>query len=445
MVARWQEARCRWRYDDSRFRSDTAYGEDPVFGSQAFDGTSEPAHFADPADTGYSADPAPESLVYPASGVANELIHETESNDRLTVHLLWEGVLLLFTAALIYLLRGSSPAALRGTNLKELLVSCAVVGLLAVGVGFSLRAAVPNLALGPVAYGSAVFFADRSAGGLTTAALVTSVVGVGVGVFLAVLVVGFQVPAWAASLGVGLALTVWLQRQPEVTLVTGAYQPTQHAGYWFGGFAALAVVGGAIGLIGPIRRTIGAFRPTADPAVRRGAAAATGAVLALLGSTVLASVAGVLLALDSRTLHPASADAGVALAALALGAALLGGTSAFGRRGGVFGTTLAVILLVVLWRYAEVQRWNLSSLAIGAASIIAGLVVTRLIETFGRSLPTLADEPRADPPGWPAAPPQPGAAGDAWPPAGGTGGWTAQLPARTAAEPWSPEDRWGVR
>ena len=125
----------------------------------------------------------------------------------------------------------------------------------------------------------------------------------------------------------------------------------------------VGVGGGAVGLIRPARRAVGRFRPVADPARRRGGGAATITGLAIAGSALLASAAGVLTALDVRevtTTENGMAAAGLATTALALGAALIGGTSAYGRRGGVFGTVLAVAAMTLLFRYSAAERWNIA-------------------------------------------------------------------------------------
>lgn len=165
-------------------------------------------------------------------------------------------------------------------------------------------------------------------------------------------------------------------------------------------------------------------------------------MLALIGSTVLASIAGVLLALGTRPLP--TGENGLALSGLALGAALLGGTSVYGRRGGIFGTVLAVALLVLLCSYGEARDWSLSLLAIGAAAVVAGLVVTRLIETFGVSNSDDEDEASRSLGGWRSA----GSSGepaDSWSSDSRSGGWTTQLSARTADDGWGDDDRWGAR
>ena len=151
---------------------------------------------------------------------------------------------------------------------------------------------------------------------------------------------------------------------------------------WLGGFAVLAVLGGLLGLSKPLRRAVGRFRPVADPARRRGAAAGSLAALAIIGSSGLASVSGVLVASRAGTVSPP--NNALTLTGLALGTALIAGTSAYGRRGGVFGTVLAVALVSVVMEYLDVTKRAVAPLAVAAVAIGAGLVVTRLVETFGR-------------------------------------------------------------
>src|SRR5436305_412517 len=71
--------------------------------------------------------------------------------DRIGIHIGWEIMLLLAVAAIAYLLYRLDPAALRRPALDTLLISGAALGLLTLGAGLTLRAAVPNLAVGPIA------------------------------------------------------------------------------------------------------------------------------------------------------------------------------------------------------------------------------------------------------------------------------------------------------
>jgi hypothetical protein len=129
----------------------------------------------------------------------------------------------------------------------------------------------------------------------------------------------------------------------------------------------------------------------ADPATLRGAAlrelylqtAVVGAVT--VGMALSLRAAGPLLELDTREIVPT--EHGRGLMVLALGAALLGGTSVYGRHGGLFGTALAVIGLTLLSRYAAAEDRAVSVFALAAAAIAVGLMVSRLVEALGRPKP----------------------------------------------------------
>lgn len=302
--------------------------------------------------------------------------------DRLGVHFAWEFVLVLATGGVGFLLWRAEPGELRGQNLEALYIQVAIVGAVAVAMALSLRAAAPNLALGPIVFAAAMFFAENSGRGLLVTAGVTALLAAAAGVVIAIVVTAFHVPAWAASLGGGLGLIVWIQdhRNP-VQVVAGAYDPRDHAVFFFGGFVALSVLGGFIGLFGRPRRATGRYRPVGDPSLRGGGGAGP-AALALIGSSVFAAAAGVLLALNNRVVAPT--ENGIGLAVLALGAALLGGTSIFGRRGGLFGTALAVSGLVLLSHYLAAEKRGVSVFALAAAAIGVGLLVSRMVEKLGR-------------------------------------------------------------
>jgi ribose/xylose/arabinose/galactoside ABC-type transport system permease subunit len=351
--------------------------------------------------------------------------------DRLAIHFGWEVVLLLGGAAVAVLLWRAEPAALRGAALRDLYVQTAAIGTVAVAMALSLRAAVPNLALGPIAFAAAVFFAENSDRGILVTAGVTALLAAAAGVAMAIVVTAFQVPSWAASLAAGLGLIVWIQDHREVVeVVNGAYRPGDHAVYWFAGFVALSLLGGVLGLVPALRRATGRYRPSGDPATRgRGAVSAA---LALIGSSVLGAAAGVLLALNSREIAPT--ENGVGLTALALGAALLGGTSVYGRHGGLFGTALAVVGLTLLSEYAAAERRPVGVFAVAAAAIGVGLLVSRLVEVLGRPKRV----PEVAPPE-PAPQYEPEPADDVWG-AGQAPIWTPHPAER------SPEDRrWDER
>ncbi|MDR7280300.1 ABC transporter permease [Catenuloplanes atrovinosus] len=336
--------------------------------------------------------------------------HGEVGRDRMAVHFLWEFVLLLAAGGLGYLLYASQRDAVTGAALDQLLVQGAALGLLALGAAATLRTAAPNLAIGPVAVASALHFAENGDTGVLQAAGVALVVGLVGGLLLALLVVGFHVPGWAASLAAALGVIVYIQLRPGPVDVQGDYDPTRHAVYLFGGFAALTIIGGLLGLIKNVRRTVGRFRPVGDPADRRGVGGAVVTAGAIVFSSVLAVGAGVLIASGNDT--PVVPSVGLEWTGLALGAALVGGTSAYGRRGGVLGTLLAVAVLTMFLRYQDLEGWDISTYATAAVAVAGGLVVTRLVETFGRPAPA-ADTQWTEPPAattWQAPPAEPGPA-----------------------------------
>ncbi len=349
--------------------------------------------------------------------------------DRMMVHGLWELLLALALAGTGYLLYRSNSSAFSGDQLRGLLLTATFVGLAASGAALTLRAGAANLAIGPVAVASALYFGEHAADGLAQPLLAVIGLTAAVGAVLAVAVVGLHVPGWAASLGAGLAVTIWSSRQQPVVLASG-YNPLPHAYWWFGVFCALSALAGVVGLIPSLRRAFGRFRPVADPAHRRGAVAALIAFGAITVSTVLAGVAGVLTVSVSRA---AVVSDGFDLTALALGAALLGGTSAFGRRGGIFGTVFAAALLVVASAYAQQTHRAWPPAAFAAVAIGLGLAVTRLVERFGR--PTTGNPD--------------GEADEDWMPRSHSGnGWTPAKPYAAPAQSavgglWASDDAWG--
>jgi hypothetical protein len=329
-----------------------------------------------------------------------------DGRDRLGVHIGWEIVLLLAVAALAFLLYSQDSAALRRPALDGLLITGAAVGLLAMGAGLTLRAGVPNLALGPIALAAALHYAENGDQGLVTAAVPALGIAAGGGLVVALLVLMLHIPGWAASLGAACGVIVYDQLRTAPVAVQGTSDPSSHAFWLFGGFAILAVFGGALGTITPIRRLLGRMRPVSDPADRRGGLAALPIVGALVVSPVFAVGAGILLA--ARTPGaPVVPGTGLEWTGLAFGAALLAGTSAYGRRGGIFGTLLAVTGVVLFLDYADRRNFDIALFAVAGVLIGIGLLVTRLIETYGRPLqPTDADQD------WNAAP----TSGVAWSP-----------------------------
>jgi hypothetical protein len=310
--------------------------------------------------------------------------YDDYGRDRLGIHVGWEIVLLLAAAAIGFLLWRLDPASLKRPALDELLITGAVIGLLTLAAGLSMRAAVPNLAVGAIALAAAVHFAENGDQGLVQGSWPAIAVAAGGGLAVGLLIVGLHLPGWATTLAAMLGVIVWIQLRVGPVPVQDKYDPSDQAFFLFGGFALLAVIGGALGTVQPIRRILGRMRPHGDPARRRGAVAALPVIGALLLSSVFAAAAGILMAAQSQA--PIVPDTGLEWTGIAFGTALLAGTSAFGRRGGIFGTLLAVAGMAMFLDYVTRRDLDISLFAIGACAIGGGLIVTRLVETYGKPL-----------------------------------------------------------
>ena len=351
-----------------------------------------------------------------------DLLRRDDGRDRLGIHLGWEVVLLLAAVAFAFLLWRLEPSALKRPDLDNLLVNGAAIGLLTLGAGLTLRAGVPNLALGPIALAAALHYAEQGDQGLLKAAVPALIVAAAGGVVIGLLVVILHVPGWAATLAGGLGVIVFDQLRTAPVVVQGTYDPTGQAFFLFGGFALLAVLGGALGTVTPVRRWLGGMRPTTDPARRRGAGVALPVILALVVSSLFAVAAGILMSAASAT--PILPGTGLEWTGIALGLAMLAGTSAFGRRGGIFGTLFAVATMTLYLDWSGRKGLDISLFATAACVFAGGLIITRLVETYGRPLsPASGDD-------WNAAPTTPAA------------NWTPDLESWTPATTTGRTDRW---
>lgn len=376
------------------------------------------------------------------------------NRDRLLVHWLWELLLAAVVAGLGYLLWQAAPEALDSEALPRLLVFATGFGLLGIAAGGSLRAGVPNLAIGPMAAAAGLYFAQRGDEGVVMPTLFALGLAVVVGVLTWLVIAIFNVPGWIVTLGVAAVVVVWLQLQPASVPLAGEFDPTGRATLLFPAVAAVSVLAGLIGMNKSVRSIFERCRPTPTGRPPGGAVVFTG--LLLVSSMVLSVFAGVVLVAGAGT--PAQGSVGVnwlLWTMLGLGVALVGGTSAYGRRGGVFGTMLAVVALVLFHRYQQEQGWAIALLATAVGMVGIGLVVTRLVERFGRKVSPEDNQDGHTESGAAATAPDP----DPWATHSGrtdrvadttfadsTDVWSSALPARPAssapASPWDDE-HWG--
>jgi ribose/xylose/arabinose/galactoside ABC-type transport system permease subunit len=305
----------------------------------------------------------------------------------------WEGVLLLVTAAVVILVAIDVPQMFEGGRLLRSLVP---FGLAASGFALSLRTATPNLAVPAFAGLAGPLAVERVSAGwsLPVALLVVVLAAFVAGAVLGAVVGLTALPAWAVTLVAGgfvSAVNVSRLRVNPRGLVEGPAGETTML-VWFVVFLVISLGGGALWLVPAICRTLSANRG-ADGAVGLrvlGGAFGLGvsSALAALGGVLLVSFLGAVLVVEPFEIS------------VILGAALLGGVSIFGGRGGVAGTALALGLILVLRNWMGVHdapTWQVYTLPAVAAA--AGLLVGWVIELIGKAGgPSPADPPPAAPP-----------------------------------------------
>ncbi|MFO7249130.1 MAG: hypothetical protein DIU60_000075 [Actinomycetes bacterium] len=305
---------------------------------------------------------------------------EPEVRDRIAVHVVWE-ILLAIAAAGLVMANLSQASA---QHLTGLLGSAGVVGLLAVGLSFSFRTVAPNLAVGAIAAATGAFVAVLVRDGWSATTAIAAGIGaaLAVGVLLGLLVMVLSVPAWAVTLGAAVVLAAAVPGLTQGTAVEASLG-TFPAIPAFVAFAALSMIGGAVWLIPGVRRALAGLRREGDPAERAGLRAGLGALAGLAGSSLLAGAAGIL---DLMRLNSAAAAAEI-VPVTALAAVLIGGVSVYGRRAGIFGTLLGVVIMVSAGSLLAMQNtpaWLVQ--AFGGGMVVAGLLVSRLVEGVNATL-----------------------------------------------------------
>ncbi len=308
--------------------------------------------------------------------------------DRAWVHLIWEAFLFFVVLGLFVVVRTTDRAVLTGPGLDNFLIQVATLGLVATGLAFSVRAAVPNLAVGAIAGMSGVIMAElvNDANLSYLAAIGVAVLGAAaIGLLLGIVVVVFHVPAWAVTLGGAVTLTGVLLGTTGLNssrLTGNVPDVVDRAPAIAGAVALVSILGGAIWLAPRVRRGFGGMRFDGDPARRPQTGAAFGALVALVVASAMAGAGGVL---STLRLGVADATGDELTTYTALAAVLIGGVSVFGRRAGVFGTILGVLLLslVQLWLVIEeTESWVF--IVVVGVTILTGLVVNRVLEAAGR-------------------------------------------------------------
>lgn len=319
-------------------------------------------------------------------------------SDKLWVHFVWEGLLLVLIALGVaaFFLFGPNTGLGSPDRVMELLVGSTPFLLFAMALGLSMRVGSINLAVVHLGLLSTVLFSSLGNQPLLTAIGIVAGAMVAAGVLLSLLVTVFKAPGWAASLLVAMA--AWflvserelgllgpmtpdsgLSAQLELTGLTG----------WIiiGVVVGLSIAGGILGIVRPVRETFGVCVDAVEQRGRRTAGAFLTTWVALIGSCLLAGAAGYLVLVPTGAnlnINVVEAN-GLAPLLTGLGIVLIGGTSARGRRGGVFGTLLAavVVFMVALLVQNLNGSWIVNN-AIPFGALLLGLLVNWLMDLMNR-------------------------------------------------------------
>ncbi|MCH7229481.1 hypothetical protein L0U85_01185 [Glycomyces sp. L485] len=300
--------------------------------------------------------------------------------DRMAVHVVWEIGLLLLAGGVLFALTQSASGPFAEGSWSGLMAALAPAVMAASAAAVSLRLGAVNLAVGPVALMSAWIFIDASSSGTAVALAMGLGVALFSGVVLATLCTWLRVPGWAASGALGGAVGLWSGTVDDPAAFMLSALPNTGVLAALAAAAGLSMFLGLVGAFAGVRERLAPIRDT-PPGERHGKGVLV--FLGLLLSTSLAGAAGVIAVWSGVPENGAAAlPDPILLSVVAVGAALLGGTSLLGRRGGVCGTVFAATLLLALMWLAEARGWDLNPSWIALGAIIAGFLVTRLVEAM---------------------------------------------------------------
>jgi ribose/xylose/arabinose/galactoside ABC-type transport system permease subunit len=301
-------------------------------------------------------------------------------SDRMAVHVVWEIGLLLLACGVLFALTRTSAGPFAEGSWSGFFAALAPVIMLASAMAVSLRVGAVNLAVGPIALLAAWMFTDASGSGAAVALGMGLGAAAFVGIVLATLTAWLRVPGWAAGGAVGGAIGLWAGTAGDPSAFTLSALPGTGVLAALAAAAGLSLFLGFVGAFAGIRSRLTPIRET-PPGERHGRGGLV--FVGVLLSSALAGAAGVVAA---WTAVPEAGAAGlpdpILLTVVALGAALLGGTSLIGRRGGVCGTVFASALILGLMWLAEARGWSFDASWIALTAIVAGFLVTRLVEVM---------------------------------------------------------------
>ncbi|GHJ43656.1 hypothetical protein Cs7R123_09980 [Catellatospora sp. TT07R-123] len=322
--------------------------------------------------------PAPFSPPWPPPPVAPV---RSPGRRALLAHGVWEALLAVAALGVTAYVAIGYPSSLALTNL---LAIAGTAGLAASAMSLSLRTGTPNLSLGALVVVASTITAQAMTDDtpIVVAALLGVAAATVIGLVSGLVVALLSVPSWAATLGVGAAADAIVLATTEGQMVPATAFDLREGWVWFVLFVLVTLVGGALWLIPGVRSRLSADRgPARITGGWAGFGPGLGAVVGLTGSGLLAGIVGVAMTARLNSSFPVGSGATLTLGAL--GVALLGGVSLFGRRGGVTGTLFAALLVTGVGQILLLEGaafWL--QLLLYAVAVLLGAAVTRAIESI---------------------------------------------------------------
>lgn len=261
---------------------------------------------------------------------------------------------LLLLIALIAVLAGvSSGTTVSGYNLQNVLRQIALNAPVAMGQAVVLVAGGVDLSVGSVLAVSGALAIGLQPHGTALAVVVALAFGAGVGLLNGLLVARAKIAAFIVTLGtMSLFAGVLLTYTHEQPIPGRSHAFTLWGGGSLWVVPVPAVIAGAVALLlhcvlryTRSGRNIYAVGGNEEAAHVAGISIARHQVLAFVISGLCASLSGILLA---SSLDSASVQVGVDTPLLSIAAAIIGGASLLGGRGGIGGALIGIAVLGVL-------------------------------------------------------------------------------------------------
>jgi ribose/xylose/arabinose/galactoside ABC-type transport system permease subunit len=355
-----------------------------------------------PPGTQYGAPPGQYAMAGTRPGSAAD---SPARQDHLAAHLVWEAILFGIAILLVIV----ALASTHGVHFSDVFQPVGYLGIVAAGLALSLRTGSPNLAVGSIAVFTGVLGAHLASSDhwpLWVAMAVAVVIAAIFGLIAGLVVAGLSLPAWAVTLAVALLL------ESAAIGVAGDQPLTVAASYstllWVAMFVVISVGGAALWLIPGVHARFSASSNPGAPGQWTGLRAGLGAVAGLTGSSLLAGIGGVALAIFDGAADPVQDGINVTLIALA--AVLIGGVSVFGRRAGLLGTAVGTVMVTTALFIVE-AHFSVNWYYVPAGILVfLGLGVSRIMESVTNGpAPTPAAQPASLslPPGVPPGPAAP--------------------------------------